>query len=122
MAAFEKVTEMSYGKVCRNQFTIKVEYLVSRGVCSFMLKNPRGRQTPLVICSMTPSIATMEASTVSEVGASSTGWIRSVASARAVSEAVNAFTISGVHTRAARRLRPATCTGTSIYATCGTKR
>ena len=101
-----------------------VEYLVSRGVCSFLLKNPRGRQTPLVLCSRTPPIATMEASTVSEVGASSTGWIRSVSSARAFLEAVNAFSISGVHTRDARRLRPAraACIGTSISATCGTKR
>ena len=69
-------------------------------------------------------MATMEASTVSEVGASSTGWIRSVASARAFLEAVNAFSISDVHTRDARRLRPAraACIGTSISATCGTKR
>ena len=100
-----------------------VEYLVSREACSFLLKNPRGRQTPLVLCSRTPPIATMEASTVSEVGASSTGWIRSVASVRAFLEAVNAFSISGVHTRDARRLLPAraACIGTSISATFGTK-
>ena len=101
-----------------------VEYLISRVVCSFLLKTPRERQTPLVLCSRTPPIATMEASTVSKVGASSTGWIRSVASASAFLEAVNAFSIYGVHTRDARHLRPAraACIGTSISATCGTKR
>ena len=66
----------------------------------------------------------MEASTVSEAGASSTGWIMSVASARAFLEVVNAFSISGVLTRDARRLRPARAAfiGASISATCGTKR
>ena len=69
-------------------------------------------------------MATMEASTVSAVGASSTGWTRSVASARAVLAAANASSISGVHTRDARRLRPErrACSGTSISATCGTNR
>ena len=124
MAAFEKVTEMSYGKMCHKQFTIKRRVFGLSWGLQFPAEKPRGRQTPMVLCSSTPPITTMEALTASEVGASSTGWIRSVASARAFLEAVNAFSISGVHTRDARRLRPAraTCIRTSISATCGTKR
>ena len=50
MAAFEKVTEMSYGKVCRKQFTIKRRVLgLSRGL-QFPVEKPEG--TPHTIGSL----------------------------------------------------------------------
>ena len=63
MAAFEKVTEMSYGKVCRKQFTIKRRVFGLSCGLQFPAEKPEGTPDTIGSLSMTPPIATMEAST-----------------------------------------------------------